>query len=199
MVHPRRPEWGQGVIRQASAIRHDGQAAQRVVIDFMHHGRATVNTAFVSLDLKETEGSMTRTESSTAVAGSSDSQGWLGSLGGDQAGKGQLWELPDAMTDPFASLASRLQATLDSYRFSTEARSLIDWAVAQSGLTDPLSQYTRHDLEQVFPRFQRDRDRHLAQLVAQIKKEGKAEVLDQAMQQTRIEAARQALQKAMHR
>jgi len=135
------------------------------------------------------------TESSTTVA--SNSQGWLGSLG-EQAGKG-LWELPEAMTDPFASLANRLQATLDSYRFSTEAKSLIDWAVAQTGLTDPLSQFTRHELEQVFPRYVRDRDQHLAQLVSQIKKKGKAEVLDQTMQQTRHEPARQALKKAMRR
>ena len=193
MVHPQRPEWGQGVVRQASVIQHDGESAQRVVIDFVHHKRVTINTAFVSLQFKGAEVPMT--ESSSTVA--SNSQGWLGSLG-EQAGKG-LWELPEAMTDPFASLANRLQATLDSYRFSTEARSLIDWAVTQTGLTDPLSQFTRHELEQVFPRYERDRDQHLAQLVSQIKKKGKAEVLGQTMQQTRHEPARQALKKAMRR
>ena len=139
---------------------------------------------------------MPKTESSTTVA-SPNGQGWLGSLG-EQNSKG-LWELPDAMTDPFASLANRLQATLDSYRFSTEARSLIDWAVTQSGLTDPLSQFTRHELEQVFPRYVRDRDQHLAQLVSQIKKKGKAEVLDQVLGQTRDETARRALLRAMRR
>ena len=41
----------------------------------------------------------------------------------------KLWHLPEAMTDPFASLGARLSATLDSYRFSTDPKSLIDWAV----------------------------------------------------------------------
>lgn len=135
---------------------------------------------------------------SAGASGGSGGGGWLAQLErANGHAKHELWELPKTMTDPFASLGQRLDATLDSYRFSTEPRSLIDWAVAQTGLNDPLSKYTRHELEQAFPRFARDRDQHLVSLVRQIKRKGDLLLLTQASQKTRYASARNALQKAM--
>ncbi len=128
----------------------------------------------------------------------SSTGGWLASL--EKASSGQrheLWDLPTELKDPFANLVSRLQATLKAYRFSTEARSLIEWAMIQTGLDDPLSKYTRSDMEQAFPRFARNRDQHLKELVRQMKRRGQHAELKQVVNQTQMPAARSALDKAV--
>jgi len=135
---------------------------------------------------------------SSSTSSGPSSRGWLGALADSNGNtEHELTALPETMTDPFGSIASRLVATLDSYRFSTEARCLLDWAVAQTGLDDPLTKYTRHELEEAFPRFTRQRDRHLQDLVRQIKTQGKIEVLNDVMAKTHHAAASQALQDAM--
>lgn len=205
VVHPRRPEWGAGVVRQAQTITHQGQQAQRLAVDFPNRGRVTLNTAVAPLkpantdteSKQETLTDMTRTRTAS-LSSTEVGSGWLEQL--EQATRNrshELWELPEQMTDPFASTQSRLDATLDSYRFSTEARSLIDWACMQTGLDDPLTKYTRQELEQAFPRFARDRDQHLASLVRQIKRNGRQALLSETLQTTRHPAARAALTKAM--
>ena len=148
---------------------------------------------------------MTRTTTSTAPfssgansASKESNGGWLAELErANGAQKHELWDLSGPMTDPFADLTQRLEATLDSYKYSTEPRSLIDWAVVQTGLDDPLSKYTRPELEQAFARYARDRDQHLHDLIRQLKRKGQAAVLNQALSRLKLAAARTALQKAM--
>ena len=79
--------------------------------------------------------------------------------------------LPEAATDPFTSLEARLKATLTLYRFTDQGGSLLDWAAAQSALKDPLSEFSRHDLERLFQRFAFVRDEHLKKLVQEILRE----------------------------
>ena len=109
------------------------------------------------------------------------------------------------MVDPFSNLASKLRATLDSYRFTAsppmsqtprDARCLLDWAIAQSGLDDPLTHFNRHELEQAFGRFAMQRDRHLAALALQAKRDERLSVLDDASRQHRDPVARAALRAA---
>jgi len=191
VVHPRRPEWGRGVVKDAHSITHEGRSAQRLAVDFANHGRVVINTAVAPLVAPEKaqESKMTSTRTSG---------GWLSEL--EKASTGQrheLWDLPAEMKDPFASLGSRLKATLKTYRFSTEARSLIEWAVIQTGLDDPLSKYTRSELEQAFPRFARDRDLHLKDLVKQMKRKGLHAELKEIVNKTQLPPARSALDKAV--
>lgn len=195
VIHSRRPEWGRGVVKDAQPITHQGAPAQRLVVDFIHQGRVVLNTAVAPLALKENAQEMSHSITSSAPDAE---RGWLSRLE-KAAGNGshELWSLPQSMTDPFLSPARRLEATLESYRFTTEPRSLIEWAAAQTGLDDPLSKYTRHELEQAFPRFARDRDQHLQGLVRQIKRSGESHLLEQAAAKTRLPAARAALTKAM--
>ena len=190
VVHPARPEWGEGVVAKASAAVLNGRPGQRLVVDFANHGRVTIHTAAVALHTKDLSTQMSHTTSSTP------DKGWLNAL--EQARDGEdLTRLGDALTDPFSSLAARLKATLDAYRFSTEPRNLIDWAVAQTGLDDPLATYTRHELEKQFPFYARAREQHLRELVRTIKREQKHAILDEAVRDTRNPAARQALRDAM--
>lgn len=193
--HPRKPEWGQGVVKDAQPIRHQGTPAQRLAIEFANKGRVIINTAVAPLAPKASQDS---TMSRTSIPTSSSEVGWLTKLEKATGNRSdELWELPEAMTDPFTSLARRLEATLESYRFNTTARSLIDWAVVQTGLDDPLSKYTRHELEQAFPRFARDRDQHLHSLIRQLKRNGEQHVLSETLQKTQHPGARAALAKAL--
>lgn len=206
VVHTRRPEWGDGVVDRAITVEHEGKAAQRLVIRFSNQGLVTLNTGVAPLIRKDastmastTTTSTTPTSSSSRPAFGKPGAGWLGGLGEKRAGE-ELYKLSDAMTDPFASHARRLQATLDSYRFGTDGRDprlLLDWAVAQTGLNDPLTKYSRPELEQAFPRFNRDRENHLFELVRGMKRSGESATLNKFLQETTLPAARNALQRAI--
>jgi hypothetical protein len=135
-------------------------------------------------------------DSAMGAAGNpNDSKGWLDELEtGDQH---ELWALPDALSDPFLSLPERIKLTLETYKFSTEPRSLIEWAIHQTRLDDPLTRYTRQEMEHAFPRFARSRDNHLKDLVRQLKREGKPEQVRQARRTAKSPAAQSAFDRAM--
>ena len=197
VVHPEKPEWGEGVVDQATTIEHEGKTAQRLVVRFNHRGRIAINTGVAPLAPKTDKEvvTMSSTRTSTVQSETGSDKGWLASLEG-RSGEHELHQLGDALTDPFSSLSARLKATLDSYSYSTEARSLIEWAIAQTRLPDPMTKYTRQELEQGFQRFARDRDRYLVELVRQIKHEGQGALLQQA-QSTAAGEAQSALQRAI--
>ncbi|MEM6458685.1 MAG: DUF3553 domain-containing protein [Planctomycetota bacterium] len=223
--HPKRPEWGVGTVRGIQAIAQpDGSRAQRLTVDFANQGRKQLNTAIAplirdraadpaafakptsrrntpapALPAHGSRGAGTATATAPAptdTKGDSDSSGWLDDLDGSSTKDAELWELPDDVADPFASLGERLRATLATYRFSTEPRALMDWAVAQTGLNDPLSKYTRTELEHAFPRFARDRDAHLRDLVRQLKRASDHATLKDAGRGL-FPAAQSALDKAI--
>ncbi len=201
IVHRRRPEWGHGVVDQVTAIKHDGRQAQRLVVRFVHHGRVTLNTAIAPVAPK---GSPNRTPDPGSLLVAEEDQPRFR----QEQDLKQLASLPEPMTDPFASLPSRLRATLDSYRFSAEPhhacnprdpKRLIGWAISQTHTEDPLSHFTRQQLEQAYGRFARDRDAHLIQLVQLAKKQGHAAQLEHIAAQLRDSVARAALAAAMKR
>ncbi|MEM1109668.1 MAG: DUF3553 domain-containing protein [Planctomycetota bacterium] len=223
--HPKRPEWGIGTVRSIQAIAQpDGTRAQRLTVDFANQGRKNINTAIAPLvregDAKPVAPAKpssrrntpqpplpqpkAKTAAAVATAASSESSsddssggsGWLDAMDPDGAKSNELWDLPDALSDPFASLPDRLAATLETYRFSTEARALMDWAIVQTGLNDPLSKYSRSELEQAFPRYVRDRDAHLKEIVKQLKRENNFAALKDAGRGL-FPAAQSALDKAI--
>ncbi|MDX2148827.1 MAG: DUF3553 domain-containing protein [Planctomycetota bacterium] len=83
----------------------------------------------------------------------------------------QLAALPEQATDPFSTLRRRLEFTAGLYRFTGEGASLLDWAGMQTQLADPLSSFSRHELEQHFKRFKQGLDAHLRKLVREVKKQ----------------------------
>ena len=189
VYHTKRPEWGLGEVDHAFSITHEGKPAQRLTVTFRHKGRVTLNTAVAPLATKETETPMTRTNSNASTNG-----GWLASLESD--GGDELSHMPPAASDLFSSLEQRLAATLDTFRFSTEPRSLIEWAVAQTGLEDPLTRFTRHELEEGFQRFEHNRRTHLKKLVGELRREAKADVVNNALKNARHPGVADALRKA---
>lgn len=196
VIHPKRPQWGDGKVMTALNINHEGSPGQRLTVRFANQGQVVINTAIVPLVSKETVTQMSPTSSYSSHTG----QGWLDGLSRDANGH-ELFKLPDELTDPFATLENRFEATLRSYKLISDGRdprALLDWAVVQTGLSDPLSKYSRPELEQAYPRFARDRDNHLASLVKQFKAKNLLSFVQQKTNQpTTVPAAKQAVQRAM--
>lgn len=197
VIHTRQPQWGDGVVDQATTITHEGQPAQRLVVRFANHGRVTINTAMAPLAPKGTDAVMSRTQT-PVYSSTTTGQGWLGSLSDGEKHGDELTQLPEALTDPFVAMSKRLEATLDSYRFTNDPHGLLEWAVAQTGLADPMSRYTRHELEQGYERFTYNRDQHLRKLVKQLKSKGQADVIHEIRRFLKIPSAVSALDKASH-
>jgi len=150
-----RPEWGPGTVTRAEPVVHDGRPAQRLNVRFSAVGIKTLHTAVVDLIPAGD-----RAASDSVAEGT----GWISGLESSKPADVMIRLAPEA-SDPFKSLWQRLQFTLDLYRFTREPRALTDWAVAQSGLTDPLTRFSRHELETFFDRWARQRDAHLIELV----------------------------------
>lgn len=163
--HVRRPEWGVGTITKIEDAAMNGHHTSRLSIRFPNAGMKTLISD--QADLEKVTGNSDPYDSgdSTNVAAwdKVGEGGWLSGVA-EKKIKEQMISLPGDLKDPFNSLAKRLSLTLGLYRFDRSGRGLTDWAVAQSGLDDPLSRFTRHDLEQFFDRWAGERDNHLAKL-----------------------------------
>ena len=158
--HAQRPEWGIGTVVQAEALAANANPGgeQRVVIRFPSIGLKTISTAHASLKR------LGEDADPVAVWDKIGEAGWLGTVARRKIDEAMI-SLPLESRDPFIALSKRLSFTLDLYRFGRSERSLIDWAVAQSGLEDPLTRFSRQELEQLFDRWATERDSHLARLL----------------------------------
>lgn len=188
--HRLKPEWGAGRVLSAQSITHEGRPAQRLTIAFDRAGQKTLSTAFAQLEPADPSSvhrpSPAAEHEGDPVGGpfSNDTQAELAK---------KLLELPEPATDPFASRRKRLEATLGLYRFSDHGAPLLDWAAMQTGLKDPLSRFSRHELEEGFRRFQQALDQHLRKLVSECRR------LEPATIQTVAAAADANAKQAMRR
>lgn len=185
VLHATKPEWGVGHIARASAETHEGRPVQRLTIRFERAGVKTLSTAHA--DLRPAPA-----EPTSDPAAPEDGQA------GEPITPERMIALPEPARDPFASPLERLTQTLSLYRFSNQGGSLLDWAAMQSGLADPLTRFSRHDLEDLYDRFNRTLDQHLGALVVEVKKSVGASVRAEDLQRVIAAAppaARQALQR----
>lgn len=165
VVHTARPEWGLGRVLSATQIREDGRDAQRLTVRFDRAGTKTLSTAVARLAQADSV-----PVEVFAAAARDEEEGPEERLNRAELAA-RLAALPDEAADPFRPLTRRLEATVGLYRFESHGRSLLDWAAAQTGLSDPLSAFSRHDLEEGFTRFRQALEAHLAKLVAQARRE----------------------------
>lgn len=152
--HAARPEWGQGTVEVVVAITHQGHSAQRLTIKFADHGRLTVNTAVARIIPAGQFRPDARSDEPAALVKPDPMQA--------------LTRLPEAMDDPLASPLRRLRESLTWYRFGDDARGMIDWACARTGLTDPLQELDRRDLERTYLDFIAQRDAHVRRLILEL-------------------------------
>ncbi len=148
VVHQDRPEWGVGVVLSSQP----GSDAQRLRVRFERAGLKTLSVPPAAVVHQQID-------PARAAAPTDRLQG----LSDDEVTE-IMTGLPEATRDPFESVPSRLAATLRLFRFESTGASIIDWAATQSGLADPLSRFTRHELEALYRAFERRRDAHLKRL-----------------------------------
>ncbi len=159
VLHPGKPEWGVGHVARASAETHEGQPVQRLTVRFERAGVKTLSTAHAKLSPAPDEAPRPLADAQT---GEPEPQ--------TPPSTETMTRLPEPARDPFATPIERLRQTLSLYRFSKEGGALLDWAAMQSGLVDPLSQFSRHDLEDLHDRFSRTLDQHLGAMVIEVKR-----------------------------
>ncbi len=190
LMHAGRPEWGIGEVRSAEAVVQDGVKAQRLTIRFDRAGVKTLATAFA--DLRPAD-EMPQVPNHPPSENGHDDSDWLQKA---EAGSTDevMTRVPEDASDPFRTRKARLESTLNLYRFTGTGSSLLDWAAMQSGLKDPLSRFTRHDLERLFDLFRLALDSHLKRLVLELKKADPAALAE--LSASASPTAKQALRRA---
>ena len=171
--HPARPEWGVGVITRTEVFTGEGGSDQRLWVKFPSIGVRTLIASVAKLEL--VEAAVDETASVYARPTITQVDAAKGGLAADTAFRKPedlMTSLPLDATDPFATIKTRLERTLKLYRFDGSAARLIDWAVAQSGLDDPLSRFNRQELEVLYKRWLFNLDAHLVRLMQEARHEG---------------------------
>ncbi len=179
VLHNARPEWGAGSVVKVEEAIINGERAQRLSIRFPNAGlKCLIAGKSSGAELKkvkeEDNGHATSLNGLSGVAPSGTSRleqweqmsrtEWLSPLAQRKI-KEVMTSVPEECTDAFIPLPKRLANTLRLYKYDKSGKGLIDWAVSQSGLNDPLTRFTRTELEQLFDRWGTLRDLHLAKLL----------------------------------
>jgi len=166
--HCKRPEWGVGSIAKIEVITRDGRPDRRIWIRFPGVGEKTVLASMAELEHADGGDVLPGAPTLADLHAQSDS-GWLGEIS-KRKPEDLMVKLPDTATDPFVPLRRRLEFVLGLYRFDAQGK-LIEWAIAQSGLNDPMSRFSRHDLEAFFQRWKFALDAQLGKLLQEARRE----------------------------
>ncbi|MEL7485389.1 MAG: DUF3553 domain-containing protein [Planctomycetota bacterium] len=151
--HATKPEWGEGVVTAVEPAMVEGKPTQRLTIRFERAGVKKLAAVVAALEPADGGAKLREADEHAAAKAA------LGQLDDSKIIE-VLTQVPESARDPFRGLADRFRETLDLYRFSGDGASLLDWAAMQTGLKDPLSRFSRHDLERFFERFKRALDSH---------------------------------------
>ncbi|GAB4519018.1 MAG: hypothetical protein Tsb0013_23040 [Phycisphaerales bacterium] len=169
VIHADKPEWGEAVVTGCANVTHEGKPTQRLTLRFERAGLKHLVTAIADIRPAGEKAPVAQTNGEApAAAAVAEGGSWLDEISaGDLAQR--MATLPESTRDPFASLAERLRATMGLYRFRAEGGSLLDWAATQTGLSDPLSRFSRHELEEYFRRYQTERAKCFKRLLLDAK------------------------------
>ena len=173
VTHELHPEWGSGAVIKVENTVVGGKPAPRVTVRFTNAGLKVFAGNSVPLILManfhEVPGDSNRTR--PAIAEVED----LERAGLTQAIEKKILEImlaiPMACRDKFNTQEYRLRRTLDLYKYDMSGRGLMEWAMVQTGMDDPLSRFNRVELEEYFKRWSRDRDAHLSTLLSEMRED----------------------------
>ncbi|MGQ0627349.1 MAG: DUF3553 domain-containing protein [Phycisphaerales bacterium] len=162
LVHAGRPEWGSGVVTSVQKDSYEGRVCQKLVIRFDKVGIKTISTALADLRAESEMPLHTMPE----AAFSDDPL--MKPLG--PSPKELMLKIPENATDPFTTPKARIEAMCALYRFSDQGGSLLEWAIMQSGLRDPMTRFNRHELEELFKRWVMLRDEQFKKMIFEFKR-----------------------------
>lgn len=163
----RRPEWGIGSVVKVEAAMRNGTRSQSVSVRFANEGLKILNTAVAEIELVNFENNedTVPAKDHPMLRWQQISEGdWLAPMAQRKIQEVMV-SLPENVLDQFCSIKRRLRQTIELFRFERTGGSLVEWAIAQSGLDDPLSRFTRQELELLFDRWMTHRQDHLQKLL----------------------------------
>ena len=167
--HLDRPEWGVGSVSKVEGASADGQPAQRITIRFANAGIKVLNSSGARLERIEVKPDAHEPGSSREQFDEIDRMSedeLLAPIASRKLAELML-AIPEPCRDPFRSLEDRIRSTVELYRFDNGGKGLIDWAVMQTGLDDPLAKFNRHELEEHFKRWSHEREQFLRKLMGE--------------------------------
>ena len=199
VIHAGKPEWGPGDVMSAEGQLHEGKPCQRLTIRFSRGGLKTISTAFADLR-PASEAPLAMFAKRFAAApeepvrngksrddtddrrGNGESEPTMQDVLDRAASLEALQKLPENINDPFVPIMKRVQATLDLYKLWDKPAGVLDWATIQTGLRDPMSMMSRHELEAQMDRFRISLDGHLKKILKDARRED-AKAVDVALAQ----------------
>ena len=167
--HLDRPEWGVGSVSKVEGASAGGQPAQRITIRFANAGFKVLNSSGARLGRIEVKPDTRAPGSSRERFDEIDRMSedeLLAPIASRKLAELML-AIPESCRDPFRSLEDRIRSTVELYRFDNGGKGLIDWAVMQTGLDDPLAKFNRHELEEHFKRWSHEREQFLRKLMGE--------------------------------
>jgi hypothetical protein len=199
VIHAGKPEWGPGDVMSAEGQLHEGKPCQRLTIRFSRGGLKTISTAFADLRPaseaplamfakrfaaapEEPVRSGKSRDDTDDLRGNGESEPTMQDVLDRAASLEALQKLPENINDPFVPIMKRVQATLDLYKLWDKPAGVLDWATIQTGLRDPMSMMSRHELEAQMDRFRISLDGHLKKILKDARRED-AKAVDVALAQ----------------
>jgi hypothetical protein len=172
--HRRSPEWGTGVISRTEMLNREGGMDMRLWVRFPSVGEKVLLASIAPLD-HVTDGGAAEaldfhSRPSVAEAAQSTGGGWLAEISKSKP-EDVMTAVPLEATDPFVPAPRRLANALALYRFDGSGVKLIEWAVAQSGLDDPMTRYNRQELEAQWKRWLFNLDNAVLKILQELRRD----------------------------
>lgn len=173
VAHPKFPEWGSGAVIKVETTAVQGEPTTRVTVRFSSGGLKSFVGDSLPLELLAVGHEMPgdRECKRPAISEVED----LERAGLTQAVEQKLLEImhsiPLACRDPFNTSEHRLRRTLELYKYDMSGRGLMEWAMAQTGMDDPLTRFNRTELEVFFKHYSHELNQHLAKLLSEMREE----------------------------
>lgn len=170
VTHPKFPEWGSGAVIKVENAAVNGEMTKRVTVRFAHAGLKKFVGDAIPLDVMLDEHAMPgdREGKRPAIAEVEDLERSGLSQAVEQKLEEIMFNIPLACRDPFNTLDHRLRRTFALYKYDLSGKGLMEWAMAQTGMDDPLTRFNRTELEGYFKQYSFLVKQHLAKLLREL-------------------------------
>jgi hypothetical protein len=170
VTHPAFPEWGSGAVIKVENAPVNGEPSTRVTVRFVHAGLKKFAGDSIPLVVMQDAHAMPsdRSGKRPPILEVED----LERSGLPEAVEQKLEEImfmiPLACRDPFNALEHRMRRTLDLYKYDMSGKGLMEWAMGQTGMDDPLTRFNRTELEVYFKQYSFLLKQHLSKLLSEM-------------------------------
>jgi hypothetical protein len=153
VCNPARPEWGPGTVLRVQRTTVNGKIQHRVSVQFASgHRLLRVPPARLTLPGAKPE----------------REQGWLAAAAGTDL-TGRLRALPSFVREFLGTPRQRLLMLAPLYAPTNDPADLVKWARGQTGVPDPLSLWSRDELQSAFAEYCARRDQYVRGVAREIR------------------------------